>query len=41
MPLQVMLEPMRSYVGGTIDSIERYRLTAFRDSVLQFTIECR
>lgn len=37
----LVLEPVRSYVGGTIDSFERYRLTAFRDSVLQFTIECR
>ena len=37
--VQVMLEPVRSYVSGTIEPFERYRLTAFRDSVLQFTVE--
>ena len=37
----MMLEPVRSYVSGSIDSFERYSLTAFRDPVLQFTIECR
>jgi hypothetical protein len=37
--VQVMLEPECSYVNGTIDSFERYRLTAFRDSVLLFKVE--
>lgn len=39
--VQMMIEPVRSYGRDTLDSFERYRLTAFRDPVLQFTIECR